>query len=140
MTKTIVDGYLPRDALTHSVVADIDALRASPIIFMVATPTEPKGAVEATTTMIALHSPPERAWGFDFAGCRGNCPGNPKYRCNKPTDAKYECLTCGWKSKRYGLHEIPFIKQWDSVHPTVFNFAYPPSEMNVGFWKTAEAE
>lgn len=134
VTRRVVDGYTPRDALTRSFAGDIDALKSSPVIYVQLSAGVP------IAKWMGVTAPPDRVWGFDFVGCpTPACEGMPRFSSNRFDDAKYECLLCRWKSARYKLEALPFIKQWDNAHPTVFFHTFPPAAQEVGFWKTAKS-
>lgn len=142
VTRRVVDGYAPRDALTRSFASDIDALKSSPVIYMMPVTIEEKRHV--LSCMIGATAPPQRVWGFDFHGCPTvGCMGRGRFDTSGKSgtgfdNAKFECLDCGWKSERYNLKSFPFIEQWDKAHPSVFTFKYPPAEEDIAFWKTAK--
>lgn len=142
VTKRVVDGYGPQDALTRSFVSDIDALKSSPVVYMTAGIAA--DGIRAISRMIGATAPPERVWGFDFLGCPTQaCPGRPHFDTygkmgTSFDNAKFRCLDCGWKSTRYRITDVPFIAQWDNAHPSVFSFDFPPAADNIAFWRSAK--
>lgn len=138
VTRRVVDGYSAKDALTRSLVCDIDALKSSPVVYV--TPRSTADRLEAIATMVATTAPPARVWGFDFVGCPDKkCPGKLRFDTQMKSgydNAKFECMDCGAKSKRFKVKsDVPFITQWDNAHPTVFSFNFPPAEKDIAFWR-----
>lgn len=141
VTRRVVDGYLPWEALTRSFAGDIDALKSSPVIFM--TPQSSPKTLQAISKMMGATAPPERVWGFNFVGCPDEaCPGRLRFDTNRSDydNAQFQCMDCGKRSPRYKTpRDVSFIRRWDNAHPSVFSFDFPPTEDQIAFWRLAEA-
>lgn len=143
VTRRVVDGYAPWEALTRSFAGDIDALKSSPVIFM--TPQSSPQTLLAISKMMGATAPPARVWGFPFVGCPTKaCPGTLRFNTNGSNydSAQFECLECRQRSPRYRAgkgKDVSFITRWDNAHPSVFSFDFPPTADQIAFWKLAEA-
>jgi hypothetical protein len=123
--KFFVDNCQFRFCLTCSVVSDYDLLRHSPVVYVLR--DDVSSCVKSSA--IGLHSTPYHAFGIEWRWCgEGHC-ARPRDIQSKQISSslriKQTCLRCKWVSASLSPSQLPWLKRWDNMHPTVFTWSHP---------------